>query len=101
MKRMISMLTAAALMVSAVPVTMASAKSELEKTASTQSIANSIISTNTYKSNDNNHPISSEIFCADPTAVEYNGRLYVYGTNEHQQYHAKGADKDNTYEYIK
>ena len=101
MKRMISMLTAAALMVSAVPVTMASAKSELEKTASTQSIANSIISTNTYKSNDNNNPISSEIFCADPTAVEYNGRLYVYGTNDHQQYLAKGADKDNTYECIK
>ena len=24
-----------------------------------------------------NNPISSEVFCADPTAVEYNGRLYV------------------------
>ncbi|MBR3668087.1 MAG: family 43 glycosylhydrolase, partial [Ruminococcus sp.] len=47
------------------------------------------------------NPISSEVFCADPTAVEYNGRLYVYGTNDHQQCREKGEDKDNTYEKIK
>ena len=49
----------------------------------------------------NGNPISSEIFCADPTAVEYEGRLYVYATNDHQQYIAKGADAENTYERIK
>ncbi|MDO4318643.1 MAG: glycoside hydrolase family 43 protein [Lachnospiraceae bacterium] len=48
-----------------------------------------------------NNPISSEVFCADPTSVEYNGRLYVFGTNDHQQYEEKGADADNTYERIK
>ena len=47
------------------------------------------------------NPILSEIFCADPTAVEYNGRLYVYGTNDQQQYEAVGADGKNTYEHIK
>ena len=47
------------------------------------------------------NPISAEIFCADPTAVEYDGRLYVYATNDHQQYIAKGADTENTYEKIK
>ena len=47
------------------------------------------------------NPISAEIFCADPTAVEYNGRLYVYGTNDHQQYLEKGPDAENTYERIK
>ncbi len=47
------------------------------------------------------NPISAEIFCADPTAVEYEGRLYVYATNDHQQYIAKGADAENTYEKIK
>jgi len=26
------------------------------------------------------------MFCADPTAVVHDGRLYVYGTNDHQQY---------------
>ena len=47
------------------------------------------------------NPISAEFFCADPTAVEYNGRLYVYGTNDHQQYVEKGANAENTYERIK
>ena len=47
------------------------------------------------------NPISAEIFCADPTAVEYEGRLYVYATNDHQQYLEKGADAENTYERIK
>lgn len=47
------------------------------------------------------NPLLSNIFCADPTAVEYDGRLYVYGTNDHQQYEAVGKDGSNTYEHIK
>lgn len=47
------------------------------------------------------NPISPLIFCADPTAVEYEGRLYVYGTNDHQQYEAVGDEGKNTYERIK
>ena len=74
---------------------------ELVQTGSGTAIDNSIISSKTYKSALNNNPISSEVFCADPTAVEYNGRLYVYGTNDHQQCREKGEDKDNTYEKIK
>lgn len=35
---------------------------------------------------DNANPVLDFLYCADPTAVEYNGRLYVYGTNDHQQY---------------
>lgn len=54
-----------------------------------------------FKSNWNNNPISSKMFCADPTAVEYNGRLYVYGTSDHQQYLESDPEKDNTYEKIK
>ena len=76
-------------------------KAELVETAPGTAIDNSIISSNTYKSALYNNPISSEVFCADPTAVEYNGRLYVYGTNDHQQCREKGEDKDNTYEKIK
>ena len=49
--------------------------------------------------NEENNPLITNIFCADPTAVEYNGRLYVYGTNDNQQYLEKG-NKDNTYEMI-
>ena len=50
--------------------------------------------------NSESNPLLTNIFCADPTAVEYDGRLYVYGTRDHQQYLEKG-DSNNTYEKIK
>lgn len=53
------------------------------------------------KPEENANPLISNIFCADPTSVEYNGKLYVYGTNDHQQYEAVGSDGKNTYEKIK
>ena len=53
------------------------------------------------KSEENSNPLIANIFCADPTAVEYEGRLYVYGTNDQQQYDAVGSDGSNTYEKIK
>lgn len=37
-------------------------------------------------------------FVQDPTSVEYNGRLYVYGTNDHQQYQ---EDTENDYDQIR
>ena len=40
------------------------------------------------------------IFVADPTSVEYNGRLYVYGTNDTQQLDSVGKYGKNTYQYI-
>ncbi|MBQ9120358.1 MAG: family 43 glycosylhydrolase [Lachnospiraceae bacterium] len=53
------------------------------------------------KPEDTANPISPNVFCADPTGVEYNGRLYIYGTNDHQQYEAVGDDGTNSYEHIK
>ena len=47
------------------------------------------------------NPISGCVFCADPTALEYNGRLYVYGTNDHQEFIANKKKGDNTYGNIK
>ncbi|MDR1836480.1 MAG: family 43 glycosylhydrolase [Treponema sp.] len=46
------------------------------------------------------NPLVTNVYCADPTAIEYEGRLYVYGTNDHQQYlyDKKG---DNRYNRIK
>ena len=44
------------------------------------------------------NPVIDHLFTADPTAVEHEGRLYVYGTNDHEQY--EKADS-NTYEKIK
>ena len=54
-----------------------------------------------YKGGSNNNPISASVFCADPTALEYNGRLYVYGSNDHQQFLANGKKGDNGYGDIK
>ncbi len=54
-----------------------------------------------FKSGSNGNPISPVVFCADPTALEYNGRLYVYGTNDHQEFLANGKKGDNTYGKIK
>src|SRR4051812_12885200 len=50
-------------------------------------------------SNDGN-PLLDFMFTADPTAVEYNGRMYVYATNDHQQYEKVGKDGKNSYEQI-
>ena len=49
----------------------------------------------------NNNPISANVFCADPTALECNGRLYVYGTNDHQEFLTNKKKGDNTYGSIK
>lgn len=59
------------------------------------------ISTENNKNIKYNNPISPDFYCADPTAVEYNGRLYLIGTNDHEQFLKKGSEVDNTYEQIK
>ena len=59
------------------------------------------ISETVYKLENTANPISPNVFCADPTSVEFEGRLYVYGTNDHQQYEAVGDDGKNSYEQIK
>ena len=53
--------------------------------------------TKAFKDMTENNPISSDIFFADPTAVEYEGRLYIYGTNDSQEFDAKGGFGSNGY----
>ncbi|MBQ9361970.1 MAG: family 43 glycosylhydrolase [Bacteroidaceae bacterium] len=43
------------------------------------------------------NPINPYNFCADPTAIEYNGRLYVYGTNDQQEFDASNGLLANSY----
>lgn len=50
-----------------------------------------------YKGTANGNPISPCVFCADPTALEYNGRLYLYGTNDTQQYIKNNKTGSNGY----
>lgn len=47
-----------------------------------------------------NNPLLDFMFVADPTAVEYDGRLYVYGTNDTQQLDSVGPEGKNGYQYI-
>ena len=52
-------------------------------------------------SSNNANPLLDFMFTADPTSVEYNGRIYVYATNDHQQYEKVGKDGKNSYEHIR
>ena len=54
-----------------------------------------------YKSTNDGNPISPCVFCADPTAIDYHGRLYVYGSNDNQQYIKNGKTGGNGYGDIK
>jgi len=54
-----------------------------------------------FKSTSEGNPISGSVFCADPTALEYDGRLYVYGSNDHQQFIGNGKKGENDYGKIK
>jgi arabinoxylan arabinofuranohydrolase len=49
----------------------------------------------------NGNPLLDFMFTADPTAIEYNGRIYVYATNDHEQYEHVGKDGKNSYEHIR
>ena len=49
----------------------------------------------------NGNPLLDFMFTADPTAIEYNGRIYVYATNDHQQYEKVGKDGKNSSGYIR
>lgn len=53
-----------------------------------------------YKGMNANNPLLANSFACDPTAIEYNGRVYVYMTNDSQEYAAQGDEGDNTYGYI-
>lgn len=50
-----------------------------------------------YKVNSAVNPVLPYNLCADPTALEYNGRLYVYGTNDQQELNTTGNKTTNTY----
>lgn len=63
--------------------------------------ANSQTLAKEYKSTSLGNPISSSVFCADPTAIDYKGRLYVYGSNDHQQFIKNKKTGSNSYGDIK
>lgn len=48
-----------------------------------------------------NNPLCPFNFIADPTAVPYDGRLYVYGTNDQQEFDITKGATNNSYGKIK
>ena len=54
-----------------------------------------------YKGTYDGNPISPCVFCADPTALVFDGRVYVYGTNDSQQFISNGKKGENNYGSIK
>ncbi len=45
----------------------------------------------------NNNPLFTQSLMADPTAVEYNGRLYVYGTHDIMEFSNSGKPVKNAF----
>ncbi len=54
-----------------------------------------------YKKATENNPLYTQRFGADPGVMEYNGRLYVYMTDDLLEYDAKGNVKENSYQQIR
>lgn len=50
-----------------------------------------------YKTDGSVNPILPYNLCADPTSVVYDGRLYVYGTNDQQELNTTKNTTKNTY----
>lgn len=47
-----------------------------------------------------NNPLITNSYTADPAVLEYNGRLYVYMTNDSQHYEKGNHEETNSYGYI-
>lgn len=54
-----------------------------------------------YKKENANNAIYTQRFGADPCVMEYDGKIYVYTTNDTVEYDKDGTVKENTYGYIK
>ena len=54
-----------------------------------------------YKELSDNNPLIAQHFGADPYAMEYDGRLYIYMTADAFEHEGDGSVKENTYGSIK
>lgn len=61
------------------------------------SLFDGISLTKSFKTLGNNNPLMTQRFTADPWAMEYNGRLYVYTTNDIVIKDASGKIQNNNY----
>jgi arabinoxylan arabinofuranohydrolase len=74
-----------------------------EKTDSEEKKMNTVPVTlqQSYKKAGENNPLYTQRFGADPGVMEYEGRLYVYMTDDIVEYDAQGHVKENSYSQIR
>jgi len=62
-----------------------------------QQIFAGVTAESSYKKDGENNPLYTQRFGADPGVMEYNGRVYVYMTNDVIEYDSNGNVKENGY----
>lgn len=66
-------------------------------TAAMEQLFSTVNITSSYKEDGENNPLYTQRFGADPGVMEYNGRVYVYMTNDVIEYDSSGNVVENTY----
>ncbi len=69
-------------------------------TAAMEQLFASVNAASSYKNDGENNPLYTQRFGADPGVMEYNGRVYVYMTNDVIEYNSDGSVAENTYGLI-
>lgn len=69
-------------------------------TAAMEALFAGITPTTSYKADGENNPLFTQRFGADPGVMEYNGRVYVYTTNDVIEYDSDGKVTENTYAQV-
>lgn len=66
-------------------------------TAAMELLFSTVKTASSYKKSGENNPLYTQRFGADPGVMEYNGRVYVYMTNDVIEYDSNGNVAENTY----
>lgn len=69
-------------------------------TAAMEALFAGITPTASYKADGENNLLFTQRFGADPGVMEYNGRVYVYTTNDVIEYDSNGKVTENTYAQV-
>lgn len=69
-------------------------------TAAMEQIFAGVAPAASYKKDGENNPLFTQRFGADPGVMTYNGRVYVYTTNDVIEYDSNGAVTENTYALV-